>query len=172
VSSLGGRGLRGGARVWRRDVLNWAWGAGRTGKRLLPASLGHRTGVDGRGDNGSPMYRQRARNAYFYYCNHGCPAGSRLMVKMSYLDSVVDDMVMSAGDEPHMITVVTPGDDHGDEIDQIRQEIRDLDPEANDYDSRLAELRDELKNLRTLPSTPGRSNVSRQVRRSVNCGSR
>ena len=32
-------------------------------------------------DNGSPMYRQRARNDYFYYCNHGCPAGSRLMVK-------------------------------------------------------------------------------------------
>jgi DNA invertase Pin-like site-specific DNA recombinase len=105
-------------------------------------------------NNGSPMYRQRARNDYFYYCHHGCPAGSRLMVKMSYLDSVVDDMVMSAGDEPHMITVVTPGDDHGHEIDQIREEIRDLDPEANDYDSRLAELRDELKNLRTLPSTP------------------
>ena len=107
-------------------------------------------------NNGSPMYRQRARNDYFYYCNHGCPAGSRLMVKMSYLDSVVADMVMSAGDEPHMITVVTPGDDHGDEIDQIRQEIRDLDPEADDYDGRLAELRDELKNLRTLPSTPGK----------------
>jgi hypothetical protein len=41
--------LRGGAQVWRGDVLNWAWGAGRTGKRLLPASLGHRAGVGGRG---------------------------------------------------------------------------------------------------------------------------
>jgi DNA invertase Pin-like site-specific DNA recombinase len=105
-------------------------------------------------DNGSPMYRQRARSDDFYYCNHGCPAGSRLMVKVSYLDSVVDDMVMSVGDEPHMITVVTAGDDHSDEIDQIRLEIRDLDPEADDYDTRLSELRGELANLRSLPSTP------------------
>jgi DNA invertase Pin-like site-specific DNA recombinase len=105
-------------------------------------------------DNGSPMYRQHARNDDFYYCNHGCPAGNRLMVKISYLDSVVDDMVMDMGDEPHIITMVTPGDDHGDEINQIRQEIRDLDPEANDYDGRLAELRDELKNLRSQPAAP------------------
>ncbi len=104
-------------------------------------------------DNGSAMYRQRARNDDFYYCNHGCPAGSRLMVKVSYLDSVVDDMVMSVGDQAHIVTVVTAGDDHSDEINQIRQEIRDLDPEAEDYDTRLAELRDELKNLRSLLST-------------------
>ena len=52
------------------------------------------------------------------------------------------------------ITVLTAGDDHSDEIDQIRQEIRDLDPEADDYDDRLADLREELKNLRSLPSIP------------------
>ena len=105
-------------------------------------------------DNRSPMYRQRARSDDFYYCNHGCPAGSRLMVKVSYLDAVVDEMVMAVGDNPHIITVMTAGDNHSDEIDQIRQEIRDLDPEAEDYDTRLAELRDELKNLRSLPSAP------------------
>ena len=105
-------------------------------------------------DRGSAMYRQAARNNDFYYCGHGCPAGSRLMVKVSYLDSVVDDMVMSVGDQPHMITVVTAGDSHSDEIDQVRQEIRDLDPEADDYDTRLAELRAELANLRSLPSNP------------------
>jgi hypothetical protein len=63
-------------------------------------------------------------------------------------------MVMSVGDEPHMITVVTAGDDHSGEIDQIRQEIRDLDPEADDYDARLAELRGELADLRSLPASP------------------
>jgi DNA invertase Pin-like site-specific DNA recombinase len=105
-------------------------------------------------DNGSAMYRQRARNDYFYYCNHGCPAGSRLMVKISDLDSVVNDMVMSVGDHPHVVAVLTAGDDHSDEIDQIRQEIRDLDPEADDYDDRLTDLREELKNLRSLPSIP------------------
>jgi ribosomal protein L29 len=61
---------------------------------------------------------------------------------------------MSAGDQPHVITVVTPGDNHSDEIDQVRQEIRDLDPEADDYDTRLAELRQELANLRSLLSAP------------------
>ena len=105
-------------------------------------------------DNGSAMYRHHARTSDYYYCGHGCPAGSRLMVKVSYLDSVVDDMVMSVGDQPHMITVVTPGDDHSDEIDLIRQEIRDLDPEAQDYDARLADLRSELTRLRSLPSNP------------------
>jgi len=105
-------------------------------------------------DNGSAMYRHRARDSEYYYCGHGCPAGSRLMVKMSYLDSVVEDMVMSAGDQPHIITVVSPGDNHSDEIDQIRQEIRDLDPETDEYDTRLAELRQELANLRSLPSAP------------------
>jgi len=105
-------------------------------------------------DNGSAMYRQRARNDDFYYCNHGCPAGKRLMVKVSYLDAVVDDMVMSVGDYPHIVTVATAGDNHSDEIDQVRQEIRDLDPEADDYDIRLVGLREELKNLRSLPSSP------------------
>ena len=104
-------------------------------------------------NNGSPMYRQRARSDDFYYCNHGCPAGSRLMVKVSYLDSVVDDMVMSYDDYPHIVTVVTAGDDHSDRTERVRQEIRDLDPEADDFDSRLASLRDELKNLRDQPST-------------------
>jgi DNA invertase Pin-like site-specific DNA recombinase len=104
-------------------------------------------------DNGSPMYRQRARSDYFYYCNHGCPAGSRLMVKVSQLDSIVDGLIIEVGDQTHIITVVTAGDDHKDEIDRIRLEIRDLDPEADDYDARLTELREELKNLRSLPST-------------------
>jgi hypothetical protein len=66
----------------------------------------------------------------------------------------VEDMVMSAGDQPRIITVVSPGDNHSDEIDQIRQEIRDLDPETDEYDTRLAELRQELANLRSLPSAP------------------
>jgi hypothetical protein len=104
-------------------------------------------------DYGSAMYRQHARSADYYYCNHGCPAGSRLMVKLSHLDAVVDEMIMANGGKPYIITVVTAGDDHSDEIDQIRREIRDLDPEAGDYDNRLADLRDELKNLRSLPST-------------------
>jgi hypothetical protein len=104
-------------------------------------------------DYGSAMYRQHARSADYYYCNHGCPAGSRLMVKLSHLDAVVDEKIMANCGKPYIITVVTAGDDHSDEIDQIRREIRDLDPEAGDYDNRLADLRDELKNLRSLPST-------------------
>src|SRR5205085_3522496 len=49
VSSWGGRGSRGTARAWEGDVLNWARGAGPSGKRLLSASLGHRAGMDRRG---------------------------------------------------------------------------------------------------------------------------
>jgi hypothetical protein len=75
------------------------------------------------------------------------------MVKMSYLDSVADDMVTSVGDQSHIVTVVTAGDNHSDEIDRVRREIRDLDPEAANYDDRLAELRDELKDLRSLSSS-------------------
>ena len=104
-------------------------------------------------DNGSAMYRNRARNDDYYYCNHGCPAGSRLMVKVSDLDSIIDDMVMSIGDQPHIVTVVTAGDDHRDEIDQVRKEIRDLDPDSDDYQTRHDELLEEYKRLKSLPVT-------------------
>lgn len=53
-----------------------------------------------------------------------------------------------------MVRRLVPGENYLDQIARKRQDIRELDPEADDYDTRLAEMRAELAHLRSLPSKP------------------
>jgi DNA invertase Pin-like site-specific DNA recombinase len=112
--------------------------------------------------NGHPMYRLQGRkipsvpDGLYYYCRE-CPKGERLLVPLVKVNQAVNDSIMDKGDEPHFITEVTPGDDWAEEIDQVKHDISDLDPEADEYDTRLRTLRDELKRLRSLPSRPAKT---------------
>lgn len=107
------------------------------------------------------MYRIQGRkipsvpDGLYYYCRE-CPKGERLLVPLAYVDEAVSDSVMAVGDEPYIVTKITPGDDWASEIDQVRQDISGLDPEADDYDTQLGKLRAELARLRSLPTRPAK----------------
>jgi len=107
------------------------------------------------------MYRLQGRkipsvpDGLYYYCRE-CPKGERLLVALAYVDETVNESVMAYADEPHFVTDVTPGDDWANEIDQVRQDIRELDPEADNYDAQLSTLRSELARLRSLPVKPAK----------------
>ncbi len=112
-------------------------------------------------EHGSPMYRLQGRkvpsnpSGLYYYCK-GCPKGQRTLVALDYIDSAVNESIMSIGDEPHFEITIIPGDDHTYEIDEVKQEISLLDPEHDDYDTELARLREKLRELRALPSKPAK----------------
>jgi site-specific DNA recombinase len=111
--------------------------------------------------NDHPMYRLQGRkipsvpDGQYYYCRE-CPKGERLLVPLAKTDQAVNDSVMAHEDEPYFVTEVTPGDDWAEEIDRVRQDIRELDPETDDYDTQLRILREELKRLRSLPTKPAK----------------
>lgn len=99
------------------------------------------------------MYRLQNRDGEFYYCAPDkCARGNRMMVPLAYMDAEVNHAVMSIADVPHLVIKTTPADDHSNEIAQIKQDIRELDPEATsyDYDAELAKRRSEIARLREL----------------------
>jgi hypothetical protein len=60
------------------------------------------------------------------------------------------------GSNERTLTRVIPGSGHADEIADVKSDIRDLDPDADDYDARHAELRAQLAALKALPATAPR----------------
>jgi hypothetical protein len=63
-------------------------------------------------------------------------------------------------------TIVIPGHGYQDEIESIDADIRDLDSDDHDYDTRHVALRAERKRLRHLPSEPDRV-VARPTGRTI-----
>ena len=59
-------------------------------------------------------------------------------------------------DEPHIVTVVEPGDTYAEEINQIKKEIAALDFEADDALAKAAALQNEIKELRSKPRKPAK----------------
>jgi DNA invertase Pin-like site-specific DNA recombinase len=110
---------------------------------------------------GHAMYRIQGRkipsvpDGLYYYCRE-CPKGERLLAPLTYVDRAVNDSIMAFADLPHFVNELTPGDDWASEIDQIRQDIRELDPESDDYDAQLGKHRAELTRLRALPTKPAK----------------
>ncbi len=102
------------------------------------------------------VYAVCARNGYYYYCRGGC----QNMLKMDYADNRVSAWITSSRSYEIMERTEIKGEHYDDEIDQIRQDIRELDPETEDYDARNRELRAELKHLRSLPSVPDRTELA------------
>jgi len=123
------------------------------GKRAKETALG--TGIL-YCPNGHPMYRIQGRkvpsvpDGLYYYCRE-CPKGARLLVPLAKTDEALTDTIMAHKDEPHFILEFIPGAyDYQDEIEQVRDSIRELDPEADDWDAQVKPLRAELTRLRDL----------------------
>jgi len=110
-------------------------------------------------DQGNPMYRVKTAprrscpDGVWYYCHENlCPKGSRLLVPLAEMDSIVDEAVMSMTDMEHVITAIIPGDTYGEEIKQLKKEQARLDPNENpDHFKKWLEIRDEILRLRGLP---------------------
>ena len=102
-------------------------------------------------EKGHGMYGKLGRTTYAYVCRKGCGYGA----PMAKADALVNEAVMhSHGNLPHLVRRLVPGENYLDQIARKRQDIRELDPEADDYDTRLAQMREELAHLRALPSKP------------------
>ena len=118
---------------------------------------------------GAPMYRHYSNNRRadgsvqrisYYRCNGQPPkqrSTCRNMVRADWLESEADEMIsVIHGDRKVIERTVVPGNGHDDAIEQIDQDIRDLDPDAPDYDDQHAALRAERRLLQALPTEPDR----------------
>lgn len=103
----------------------------------------------------SPMYRITTRSGVFYRCSgrgtrrKGC--GN--MIRLDKMDATVHRF-MADLDLPIMARKLIPGHNHEAEIEAVKFELRQLDPDADDYDSRHIELRQKLTLLKMTPAVP------------------
>lgn len=110
-------------------------------------------------DRGNHMYRvktgprRRCPDGIWYYCDEKlCPKGSRLLVPLAEMDSIVGEAVSSMTDIEHMVTTIIPGDTYGEEIMQLKKEQAQLDPNENpEHFKRWLAIRDEILDLRARP---------------------
>ena len=146
--------------TWDRLQAELDRRASRTG--IAPANTAMLTGIAQCGHCSGPLYRvaqdkklaDGSTRHYAYYRCHGtdtapstCKNGTGLDELESWLDAKVrafPGTVLELAD--------TPGPSHDDEIAEVKADIAELDPEADDYDEQLGRLRAELKRLRALPS--------------------
>jgi hypothetical protein len=87
----------------------------------------------------------------YYYCRM-CPKGERLLAPIHLIDAAVNDAVMSDADIPHLVSDAVPVDEYADDIDRVRDEIRELaqDPESDGFMEQTAAKHAELARLRKL----------------------
>ncbi len=106
---------------------------------------------------GGKAYAFRYQTGASYY---GCRSGRcRNMIRMDLADARVTDWIITHRSYEITKRRLIEGHNHQDEIDNVRQDIKELDPEADDYDERLTGLRAELKRLRSLPAVPDRTEL-------------
>lgn len=100
---------------------------------------------------GHPMWAKRSRYNYCYACRKGCG----LSIRVEEADAqITHEITETYAQVTHVVRNLVSGESYLDQIARKRQDIRELDPEAENYDTRLAELRGELAHLRSLPSKP------------------
>jgi hypothetical protein len=100
-----------------------------------------------------PMYRQRTKQGDFYYCQ--ARKGCKSLVRLAEADRLAEMwMLQRYGSNERTVTRVVPGHRHDDEIVEVKQDIRDLDLDATDYEVRHSELVGRLRELQALPSVP------------------
>lgn len=97
--------------------------------------------------------RRRCPDGIWYYCDEKlCPKGSRLLVPLAEMDSVVDEAASTMTDIEHIVTTIFPGDTYGEEIKQLKKEQARLDPNENpEHFKRWLEIRKEILDLRGKP---------------------
>lgn len=100
--------------------------------------------------SGGPKNKNRKP---YYYCRKGCKS----LVSMADADAAAEVYLLQRyGANERTLTRVIPGSAHADEIADVKHDLRDLDPDADDYDERHAGLRAELARLKALPATAPR----------------
>ncbi len=88
-----------------------------------------------------------------YYRCHGANEhvkGCGTMVRVADADAHIAEQVAGWFDTPYLAPVITPGEDHADEIAAVESELRSLDFDDPDFDRKQAELRAERQRLITL----------------------
>jgi site-specific DNA recombinase len=114
-----------------------------------------------------PMYRLTSTrkhpngNTYttVYYRCHGtgrAPSKCRNMVKMDDVEAKVDDWITSHKSIEITETRIVKGNAHGQQIAEVRQAMKDLDPARADYDTVHAGYRAEFVRLSQLAPEPDR----------------
>lgn len=95
-----------------------------------------------------------ANRVSYYYCRSR--QGCKNMIRASVADSYMTEWIATHRSYELLDHVTIRGENHANEIDQVRQDIRELDPESDGYDDALDALRSELRRLRSLPVVPDR----------------
>jgi hypothetical protein len=105
--------------------------------------------------------RKRKDGSVYVWNGYRCdgtarePSECRLGVNMLEMDSNVDYFVLeNFADDDYYETTVIAGHNHEDELEENLLDIASLDPDADDYPARHAELIAERKRLKALPSVP------------------
>lgn len=110
--------------------------------------------------HGHKMYRLKGRltpsvpDGLYYYCNpEVAPKGQRLMIPLTYVESAVNEaMHETYGELPHHVCKMSPGIKYANRIAEIKMDIRELDPMAEDFMTRVAAMREEIKRLEVQAS--------------------
>ena len=118
---------------------------------------------------GSPMYKIVSRltsrtdgpKAPFYRCNGRPPLtkGCGNCVPMDAVDDAVSTIIAEWFAVPVVLPTLVKGTDYTAQIDEIKYQMRELDPDVMDddeYDAELARLRAERNRLKALSAMPDR----------------
>jgi site-specific DNA recombinase len=108
---------------------------------------------------GGKMYRVLCgKDRIPYYRCHGPNEhikGCGVMVRIADADAYVAKEVAGWFDAPHLTPVISPGESHLDEIEAVERELRSLDFDDPEFDSKQAELRaDRQRLIRLDKETP------------------
>lgn len=83
-----------------------------------------------------------------YYCQGAETDKHRgISVNLADAEAYLSEQVKAYGDEPHFVMVANPGDIHVDEIKTVENQLRSLDFDDPDFDSKQASLRGERQRL-------------------------
>lgn len=118
-------------------------------------------GLCGRVMHRKMVYTRRkdgSRKYHSYYRCDGTPRDEstcKNMIRMDFADEAAGAWVTDVIGRAELIErTVIPGSGHEEDIQDVKAAIRDLDPEDDAYDSKLAKLRAELSRLKALPAEP------------------
>jgi hypothetical protein len=75
------------------------------------------------------------------------------MIPLTYVESAINEaMHETYGELPHHVRKMSPGIKHANRIAEIKMDIRELDPMAEDFMTRVAAMREEIKRLEVQAS--------------------
>lgn len=141
VARLDSRTHHRGVNVSNREMLTSVLLCGYCGKGMYAVT------------SGRPPRKYR-----YYYCqNEKCPSKPRLLISVADADATALAAVTRLTKDMKVTRPeIIPGHDYEDEIDQLKLDLAGLDVESPEWDSRTAEIREQIAYYRSLPVDPPR----------------